>query len=192
MELKNILLGAALIGVNFAAHPVLAQAEVCPQKEIVSPTTQSRVIRQQRLGYQFNIPTNYRTMAVRENGILVFDPNSFTLAQCLLKNKVPREYPKHISIYTTSINANNRSVTDIIQQNDPTAEKFTNTKVANQAAISYISNTLGVEKRVAFLSRDRKYLITISAPFNFNQGRPTTMFNQGVFDRVISSFAFIP
>ncbi|MBD2203047.1 hypothetical protein H6G33_16570 [Calothrix sp. FACHB-1219] len=190
MKLKYIFLTTVLTGVTFAIHPHLVQAQVCPQNNVVSPANQSRVIRQARFGYQFNIPKNYRTLAVRENGILVFDPNSFQLAQCLLKNKAPTEYPKNISIYTTPINSPNRSLTEIIKQNDPTVEKLTNIKVANQAAISYISSTLGVEKKVALLSRDRKYLITISTPFNFNQGRPTTVFNQGVFNRVVSSFAF--
>ncbi|OUL35458.1 hypothetical protein BV372_11485 [Nostoc sp. T09] len=191
MLLKNLLLGAALTGVTFAAHPNLVQAQVCPQNGVVPAAIKPRIIRQERFGYRFNIPNNYRTLTVRNNGILVFDPNSFTLAQCLIKNKAPTEYPKSISIYTTSINSKNRSLTEIVKQNDPTAEKFTNTKVANQAAISYISNTLGVEKKVAFFSRDRKYIITVSAPFNFNQGRPTTIFNQGVFERVLSSFTFI-
>lgn len=192
MQLKHILLGAALTGVTFAAYPQLAQAQVCPQNKVVSAVNSSRTIRQERFGYQFNIPKNYRTLVVRENGILVFDPNSFVVAQCLIKNKVPTEYPKSISIYTTSVNSQNRSLAEIIKQNDPAAEKFANTKVANQAAISYISNTLGVEKKVAFFSRDRKYIITISVPFNFNQGRPTAIFNQAVFDRVVSSFAFVP
>ncbi|MDZ7957435.1 MAG: hypothetical protein RMY34_05945 [Aulosira sp. DedQUE10] len=191
MQLKNILLGAALTGVTFAAYPNLVQAQVCPQNKVVSPANQTRTIRQERFGYRFNIPNNYRTLTVRENGIFVLDPNSFILAQCLIKNKVPTEFPKAISIYRTSINSKNRSLTQVIKQNDPTAEKLTNTKVANQAAISYISNTLGVEKKVAFLSRDRKYIITISAPFNFNQGRPTTIFNPAVFDRVVSTFTFV-
>jgi hypothetical protein len=191
MLLKNILLGAALTGVTFAAHPNLVQAQVCPQNGVVPAAIKPRIIRQERFGYRFNIPNNYRTLALRENGILVFDPNSFALAQCFIKNKVPTEYPKSISIYTTLVNSQNRSLTEIVKQNDPAAEKFANTKVANQAAISYISNTLGVEKKVAFFSRDRKYIITVSAPFNFKQGRPTTIFNQAVFDRVLSSFTFV-
>ncbi|OUL28629.1 hypothetical protein BV378_07160 [Nostoc sp. RF31YmG] len=191
MQLKNILLGAALTGVTFAAHPNLVQAQVCAQNGVVPAAIKPRIIRQERFSYRFNIPHNYRTLAVRENGILILDPNSFTRAQCLVKNKVPTEYPKSISIYTTSVNSKNRTLTEIVKQNDPTAEKFANAKVANQAAISYISHTLGVEKKVAFFSRDRKYIITISTPFNFNQGRPTTIFNQAVFDRVLSSFTFV-
>ncbi|OUL33457.1 hypothetical protein [Nostoc sp. 106C] len=191
MLLKNILLGTALAGVTLAAQPNVVQAQICPQNSVVPAAIKPRIIRQERLGYRFNIPDNYRTLVVRENGILVLDPNSFTRAQCLIKNKAPTEYPKSISIYITSVNSKNRTLTEIVKQNDSTAEKFANTKVANQAAISYISNTLGVEKKVAFFSRDRKYIITVSTLFNFNQGRPTTIFNQAVFDRVLSSFTFV-
>lgn len=190
MLLKNILLGLTLTGVTFAAQPNLVQAQVCPQKGVVPAAIKPRTIRQEKFGYRFNIPDNYRALAVRENGILVLDPNSFTTAQCQIRNKVPTEYPKNIAIYTTTVNSKNRNLAEIIKQSDPTAEKFTNTKVANQAAISYISNSLGSEKKVTFFSPNRKYMITVSAPYNFNQGRPTTIFNEAVFNRILSSFSF--
>ncbi|MBW4561287.1 MAG: hypothetical protein KME32_09030 [Mojavia pulchra JT2-VF2] len=191
MKITNIVLAAALAGVTLAAHPKLVQAQVCPQNGIVPAAIKPKTIHQKQFGYRFNIPDNYKTLEVGENGLLILDPHSFAQAQCLIKNKVPTEFPKSISIYTQSVNYNNRSLADIVKLNDPTAEKFANTKVANQNAISYTSNTLGVEKKVAFLTPDHKYIISISAPFNFQQGRPTTVFNKNVFDKVVSSFSFI-
>ncbi|BAY94682.1 MULTISPECIES: hypothetical protein [unclassified Tolypothrix] len=191
MQLKNILLGVAFTGLNFAAYPNLVNAQTCHQKEVVAPTNQTRTIRQQQLGYQFNIPNNYRAMAVKGNAILILDPNNFTLTQCLIKNKAPREYPPNISIDTTPVNDQNRTLTEIIKENHHTADKFSNTKVANETAIIYTSNTLGEEQTVAFFSPNRKYIITISAPYNFNQGKPTSIFNKAVFEQVVSSFTFI-
>jgi hypothetical protein len=190
MLLSNILLGVALTGVTLAAQPNLAQDQICPQDGVVPAAMKPRIIRQDKFGYRFNIPDNYRAMGVRGNGILVFDPNSFTTAQCQIKNKVPTEYPKNIAIYTTTVNSKNRNLAEIIKQSDPTIEKLTNTKVANQTVISYISNSLGSEKKVSFFSPNRKYIITISAPYNFNEGRPTTIFNETVFNRILSSFSF--
>jgi hypothetical protein len=78
-----------------------------------------------------------------------------------------------------------------VRQDNPTVDKFENTKVANQSAVSYTSDTLGFNKNVSFFTPNRKYLITVSVPFVIEQGRPTTLFNKQVFDKVISSFTFV-
>ena len=130
-------------------------------------------------------------MTHQGNVLLVFDPNSFAEAQCLIKNQAPTELPNGISIYVKSVNSKNQSLLNIIKKDDPTTEKFKNIKVANRTAVTYISNTLGVNQNVSLFTPDRKYIITISAPFNFKEGRPTTIFNKKIFAQVISSFNFV-
>ncbi|QSJ18804.1 hypothetical protein JYQ62_08650 [Nostoc sp. UHCC 0702] len=191
MKIKTVLLSAALASVTFIADSNIVQAQDCPQNGVVPASVQTRIIRQEKFGYRFRIPNNYRTMTHQGNVLLVFDPNSFAEAQCLIKNQAPRELPNGISIYVKSVNSKNQSLLNIIKKDDPTTDKFENIKVANRTAVTYISNTLGVNQNVSLFTPDRKYIITISAPFNFKEGRPTSIFNKKVFDQVISSFNFV-
>ena len=190
MKLKTILLGTALAGITLFASSNLVQAQVCPRIVEVPPAKQTRSIRNDSYGYRFSIPQNYRSMAFRSNTVLIFDPGTFETAQCYIRTKAPTELPSGISIYTTPVNPGNRSVAALVRQNDPTIENIENTRVANQTAVSYTSNTLGYQRSVSFFTPDRRYMITVSTPFNLEQGRPTTIFNKEVFDTVLSSFTF--
>ncbi|BAZ29925.1 hypothetical protein NIES4074_23730 [Cylindrospermum sp. NIES-4074] len=186
MKLKTILL--ASVTLMTLANPV--QAEICPPQVVVRPLQQTKIIRQEQFGYRLRIPNNYKTLSLNSSELLVFDPGNFARTQCLLKNKVPTEFPYHISIYTKVVTSKNRDLASVVRQANPGAEKFANTKVANQNAVTYISNTLGVQKQVSFFTPNNKYIITISTPFNIKEGRPTTIFNKNVFDQVLSSFTF--
>ena len=190
MKLKTILLGTALASVTLFTSSNLVQAQVCPRIVEVPPVKQTRIIRNDSYGYRFSIPQNYRSMAFRTNTVLIFDPGTFETAQCYIRTKAPTELPSGISIYATPVNPGNRSVAALVRQNDPTIEKIENTKVANQTAVSYTSNNQGYQRSVSFFTPDRRYMITVSTPFNLEQGRPTTIFNKEVFDRVLSSFTF--
>ena len=191
MKLKTILLGTALASVTLFASSNLVQAQVCTRLDEVPPVKQTRIIRNDSYGYRFSIPQNYRSMAFRSNTVLIFDPGTFEVAQCYVRTKAPTELPSGISVYATPVNPGNRSVAALVRQNDPTIEKIENTKVANQTAVSYTSNNQGYQRSVAFFTPDRRYMITVSTPFNLEQGRPTTIFNKEVFDRVLSSFTFV-
>jgi hypothetical protein len=189
MRLKTLLLAATLAGVTPIAPSVLAQ-DVCPTSEVVSPLKETRIIRNNQLNYRFKIPTNYRTMAERGNGVLVLDPESYKRAQCLLRNQVPTEYPPGISIYVESVNPGNRSVRDLVQQK-PTVKITGTTRVANQRAVVYTSDTLGFHNNVSFFTPDQKSMITISEPYQYSGGKwvPSKIF-QSVFNTVRSSFTF--
>jgi hypothetical protein len=196
MRLKTILLGAALAGVTLVASSNLVQAQVCRQNEVISPSKQTRVFRQERFNYSFRLPDNYRVMALRDNGALVLDPNSFETAQCFVRNKVGTEFPEGISVYLKSVNPGNRSVTDIVRQNLLPVENIKTTTVANQAAISYNMSAMGYQKSVSFFSPDRRSMITITVPYKFETNArgervPSRIFNEGVFNTVVSSFTFI-
>jgi hypothetical protein len=191
IKFTTALLVASLSSIPLITSIKAVEAQNCPSSSVVPPLRQTKIIRQPRLNYYFSIPQNYRTMAVHNEGILVFDPNSFATAQCLLRTKAPTEYPNSISIYTKSVNLGNRSLTTLVRQENPGVEQLTSTTVGKQKAISYISNTLGQTKNVSFLTPNRKYLITISTPFNYQQGQPTTVFNSAVFNTVLSTFTFV-
>jgi hypothetical protein len=196
MRLKSILVGAALAGVTLVASSNLVQAQVCRQNEVVSPSKQTRVFRQERFNYSFRLPDNYRVMALRDNGVLVLDPNSFETAQCFVRNKAATEFPDGISVYSKSVNPGKRSIADIVRQDGIPLENIKTTTVANQAAISYNISAMGYQKSVSFFSPNRKSMITITVPYNFETNArgervPARIFNEGVFNTVISSFTFI-
>lgn len=195
MKPNLVLLGAAIVSVTFVPPSALVQAQVCPQtNEIVPPSEQTRMIRQEQFNYRFRVPTNYRTMAFRNNEILVFDPKTFERAQCFVRNKVPTELPHGISVYIKPVTSGNRSVVDLVRQN-PLAENIQTTNVSNQTAVTYNASILGYTKNVSFLTPDRRYMITISAPYKFEQNSrgervPASVFNEKVFDIVVSTFTF--
>ena len=196
MKLKSILVGAALAGVTLVASSNLVQAQVCRQNEVVSPSKQTRVFRQERFNYSFRLPDNYRVMALRDNGVLVLDPNSFETAQCFVRNKAATEFPDGISVYSKSVNPGKRSIADIVRQDGIPLENIKTATVANQAAISYNISVMGYQKSVSFFSPNRKSMITITVPYNFETNArgervPARIFNEGVFNTVISSFTFI-
>ncbi len=196
MRLKSILVGAALAGVTLVASSNLVQAQVCRQNEVVPPSKQNRAFRQERFNYSFRLPDNYRVMALRDNGVLVLDPNSFETAQCFMRTKAPTEFPDGISVYSKSVNPGKRSIADIVRQNGIPPENIKTTTVANQAAISYNISAMGYQKSVAFFSPDRRAMITVTVPYEFKTNArgervPSRIFNEGVFNTVLSSFTFI-
>lgn len=196
MRLKTILLKAALVTVTLVVHSNIVQAQVCPENKIDPPGKPTRSLRQDKFNYRYQIPENYRVMALREDNVMVLDAKTYERMQCLLKNKVPTEFPHAISIYTKPVSSKNRSLTDLVKQGDPTAEKFTTTKVSNQTAVNYNSATLGYNKNVAFFTPDRRYMITVSVPYEFEKNSrgqqvPGKIFNESVFNTVISTFTFV-
>lgn len=195
MRLKTILLGAALAGVTVVTSSSLVQAQVCRQNAVVAPSKQTRVFRQQRFNYSFRLPDNYRVMALRDNGLLVLDPNSFETAQCFVRHKAPTEFPDGISVYLESVNPGNRNLADLVRRAEPPVENIQTTTVANQAAISYNSASMGYQKVVSFLTPDRKTMISIVVPYEFETNArgervPSRIFNEQVFNTVVSSFTF--
>jgi len=196
MKLKTILLGAALAGVSLVAPSNLVQAQVCPRIAEVPPAKPTRILRNDSYGYRFSIPQNYRAMAFRSNGILVFDPGTFETAQCYVRNKVPTELPSGISVYATPVNPGNRSVADLVRQN-PLATITGTRTVANQTAVTYNTDAMGYgDANVSFFTPDQKHMIIVSAPFQSQQNSRGErvrgeIFNKSVFDTVVSSFIFV-
>jgi hypothetical protein len=197
MRLKAILLGTALTGIALIAPSNLVQAQVCPRPNgVVPPTNATRDIRNERFNYRFKIPANYKTMVVNNDRILVLDPKRFEEAQCLARIRAGVEFPDSITVYTASVNPGNRSVADFVKQRTPATITGTRT-VANQTAVSYTTDSMGYgEAHVAFFTPDRRYMITVSAPYQSKQNSRGErvrgdIFNKSVFDTVVSSFIFV-
>lgn len=197
MKLKTILLGAALTGITLIAPANLVQAQVCPHfNGVVAPSNETRDIRNERFNYRFQIPVNYKSMAVNTNRTLILDPKRFEEAQCLVRSRAGVEFPNSITVYTESVNPRNRSVADWVRQN--TLATITGTRtVANQTAVTYTTDSMGYgEAHVAFFTPDRKHMIIVSAPFQAQQNSRGErvrgdIFNKSVFDTVVSSFIFV-
>ena len=197
MKLKTILLGAALAGVTLIAPSNLVQAQVCPRPSgVVPPANATKAFRNEQLKYRFQIPANYKTMALNNKGVLVLDPKRFEEAQCLVRIRAGVEFPDSITVYTEPVNPRNRSVADLVRQN--TLATITGTRtVANQTAVTYTTDSMGYgEAHVAFFTPDRRYMITVSAPYQSKQNSRGErvrgdIFNKSVFDTVVSSFIFV-
>jgi hypothetical protein len=191
MRLKTILLGTALAGITVIASSNLVQAQVCPRREVVPASKETKVIRNDRYDYRFSIPQNYRTIAARNDLIVVLDPASFEWTQCRLRNRDYSEY-SGILVSASPVNPGNRSIADLVKQNNPPVEKIETTTVANQPAVTYNSGIMEERKNVSFFSPDQRYMITVSAPFKYEGGRATTsIFNKEIFDTVLSTFTFV-
>ncbi len=195
MKLKTTLIGSAIAIAALMTPAPPGQAQTCPEGEVIPPVEETRVIRQDRYNYRFNIPANYRAMATSGNTIYIFDPNSFKQAQCQVRNRVPTELPKAISVSVQAVNPGDRSIADLVRQR-PTVENIEPTTVAGQMAVTYNEKTLGYTSEVAFFTPNRSYRVTISAPFEFEQNArgefvPDEIFNERVFETVISSFTFV-
>ncbi|HEY9665644.1 MAG TPA: hypothetical protein V6C91_02520 [Coleofasciculaceae cyanobacterium] len=196
MRFKIIFLAATLASLTLIAASTRVQAQVCPHfNGVVPPSNETRDIRNQQLNYRFKIPVNYRTMALRDNRILIFDPRRFEEAQCLVRNRAGIEFPSSISVVVEPINPGKRSVADILKQR--TLANITGTrKIANQTAVTYTTDAMGYgDTNVSFFTSDRKYMITISAPFQAEQNASGErvrgeIFNEAVFNTVLSSFTF--
>ena len=197
MQLKSILLGAALTGITLIAPSNLVQAQVCPRPNgVVPPVSATRDIRNERFNYRFQIPVNYKAMGISSERTLILDPKRFEEAQCLVRIRAGVEFPDSIRVYTESVKPRNRSVADLVRQN--TLATITGTRtVANQTAVTYTSDSMGYgEAHVAFFTPDRKHIIIVSAPFESQQNSRGErvrgeIFNKSVFDTVVSSFIFV-
>ena len=196
MRLKTILLGTALAGITVIASSNLVQAQVCPRREVVPPSKQTRVIRNDRLRYRFSIPENYRMIAARNDLTVVLDPASFEWEQCRLRNRDYSEY-SGVLVSASPVNPGNRSIADVVRQNNPTVEKIEITKFANQTAVVYINETMGYDKKVSFFSPDQRYMITVSLPYQsnpnprgVNEWVPIGSFEE-VFNTILSTFTFV-
>lgn len=167
MKLKTILLNTVLTGTVTIAFASSAQSQACIQyRGVVTPTSETRVYRNQQLGFSFKLPANYRLMAVK-NGVQVLDPNTFEWTQCILRNREATEFKlAPIAVYTTPVNSGVSDLKKIVKTEYPWINSsFSSTTISNQAAIttSY-DETLGREriKDIYLLSPNKKSLIRIS------------------------------
>src|SRR4028119_965207 len=135
-------------------------------------------------------------MGVSSERVLILDPKRYEEAQCLQRIRAGTEFPNSITVYTEAVNPGNRSVADLVRQS-PLAKVTGTRTVANQTAVTYTTDSMGYgEAHVAFFTPDRRYMITVSAPYQSKQNSRGErvrgdIFNKSVFDTVVSSFIFV-
>jgi hypothetical protein len=197
MKLKTILLGVVLAGVSLVTPLSIVQAQSCSRSTgVVAPSKETRLIRNERFNYRFQIPVNYKAMGVSSERVLILDPKRYEEAQCLQRIRAGTEFPNSITVYTEPVNPGNRSVADLVRQS-PLAKVTGTRTVANQTAVTYTTDSMGYgEAHVAFFTPDRKHMIVVSAPFQSQQNSRGErvrgdIFNKSVFNTVVSSFIFV-
>lgn len=165
----NQKLTCALLFFGFSfgiSAPVLA----CSYTEVVPPSSQSRTYKNNEANFYFLIPDNYRTMGFNNGSISIFEPNAFNYTQCIIRNKIATEFPEDsIFVEVNSIRSANTSLYNLVIQESPWMAQegfnFRSINFAGQSALTYSqvdSLYRTTRSYVSLLSRDRRYLITIS------------------------------
>lgn len=166
----------------------LVQAQTCRQGAFVQPSSETRAYRNQRIGFTFQLPANYRTMATSSGRIDVLDPSAFEWTQCIIRNREATELktsPVSVEVkpVTSSGNQRARNLEAIVRANYPWVEgAFKSTRVANQSGVTVsYEEALGGTRvtDVYVLSPNKRNLIRISGPA---QGT--------VLNLALSTFAF--
>ncbi|HEY9652765.1 MAG TPA: hypothetical protein V6C95_19065 [Coleofasciculaceae cyanobacterium] len=166
----------------------LVQAQPCRQGAFVQPSSETRAYRNQRIGFSFQLPANYRAMGTSSNRVDVLDPSAFEWTQCIIRNREAAELkvaPVSVEVkpVANSNNQRTRNLEAIVRANYPWVNgSFRATRVGNQSGITVsYEEALGGERvtDVYVLSPNKRNLIRISGPA---QGT--------VLNLALSTFAF--
>lgn len=177
---------AALALITVPAN--LVQAQPCRQGAFVQPSRETRAYRNQRIGFSFQLPANYRAMGTSSNRVDILDPSAFEWTQCIIRNREATELkvsPVSVEVkpVANSSNQRTRNLETLIRANYPWVDgSFRATRVANQSGITVsYEEALGGERvtDVYVLSPNKRNLIRISGPA---QGT--------VLNLALSTFAF--
>lgn len=168
----------------------LVQAQPCRQGAFVPPSSETRAYRNQRIGFSFQLPANYRAMGTSSsnNRVDILDPSAFEWTQCIIRNREATELkvsPVSVEVkpVANSNNQGTRNLEAIVRANYPWVNgSFRATRVGNQSGITVsYEQALGGERvtDVYVLSPNKRNLIRISGP---TQGT--------VLNLALSTFAF--
>lgn len=84
----NYLLSIAILTVGLLTT---APAQACEFGTQEQPSRESRLYRNNDVGFSFLIPKNYRTMGLSRGMMLVLEPAEFDYTQCVIRNKIPTD-----------------------------------------------------------------------------------------------------
>ncbi|HBB34321.1 MAG TPA: hypothetical protein DDZ80_13610 [Cyanobacteria bacterium UBA8803] len=172
--MKHFLATVAAIALGtvstVAVPPDIVQAQhPCQRGKFVPPSSQSRAYRNQRVGFSFQLPANYRAMAMPGGGIEVVDPDTFEWIQCIMRHREATELDvSPAAVYFQPVNPGRENLETLIRRQYPWIDAaFNPTTVAKQSGLraSYNENLSGKAiEDVYFLTPNRKYLIRITGP----------------------------
>jgi hypothetical protein len=173
--------------------------QFCKRGALVNPAKESKKIRNPDFGFVFDIPANYTSETSRSDNItyiLLYNPNEQELNACCKKNRQIGcdGYPSLVMVTIEPA----KSDTRLLPELDAVVLRLENIKpttIANQKAVIYVvKSSLTGGKDIdtsltgSFLTPNRKHKITVSASAYEENINPI---DERVFQRVISSFAFV-
>lgn len=164
--------------------PAVNAQQPCPSGQFVPPSSETRVYRNQRLGFSFELPANYRAMAFSTGRIDVLDPAAYEWTSCVLRNREATEFKlSPVAVEVKPVNPGRRSLETIVRTSYPWVNTtFSPRRVSNQSGITASYNEILGGERVTdvyFLTPNKRNLVRVSGPA---QGE--------VLNLALSTFAF--
>lgn len=197
-SLISFLVCLTFWGIEVSPTPA-QNRQFCKRGALVNPARESKKIRNPDFGFVFDIPANYTSETSRSDNItyiLLYNPNEQELNACCKKNR-QIGCDGHPSLVMVKIEPA-LSDTRLLPELDAVVLRLENIKpttIANQKAVVYTvkSSLTGGEDidtslTGSFLTPNRKHKITVSA---FSYESTIKPIDERVFQRVISSFAFV-
>lgn len=199
--LDILLLGLTLtnLAIFSLSNSAFAQSNYkpgCPFAEIVPPAKETKIFRHPQLNFSFAIPANYQTISLGNESIQVIDPAGYEEIQCLIKKKISTDnLPASIYVAIEPINPGNYNLVDLVKKQFSVDYITVQTTIANQSAVVYDTEGLELQINTSFLTPDKKHLITITAPYGYQENASGQFIVNGVLqeeilDDIISSFKF--
>ncbi len=194
-SLISLMVCLTFWGIEVSPTPA-QNRQFCKRGALVNPARESKKIRNPDFGLVFDIPANYSSETSRSDNItyiLLYNPNEQELNACCKKNRQIGcdGYPSLVSVKIEPANSDTRILPEVGA--DERFENIKPTTIANQKAVIYVVKTnvrngSYTSLTASFMAPNRKHKITVSA---FSYESTIKPIDERVFQRVISSFAFV-
>jgi hypothetical protein len=173
----------------------------CPRGPSVAPAKETRKVREEKIGFSFDIPTNYQTEKRQDNTLTIslYNPADIQLLECGKKNRL-RGYGHQTLPVWVRVQPATSETRLIPELNQITVrlEKIRETTIAKQKAFVYTAKSTMTGKTDAdnvetslsanFFTPEKRNLVTISTS---KYGEKISAVEEKVFNTVVSSFAFV-
>jgi hypothetical protein len=194
-SLINLMVCLTILGGSESFPSQAQNRQVCKRGAFVDPAIESKKIRNPIFGLLFDIPANYTSETSRSDNIthiLLYNPNEQELNSCCKKNRQIGcdGYPSLVSVRIEQAKPDTRLLPELYP--DERLENIKPKTIANQKAVVYVkistANGVNTFLTASFMSPNTKYKITVVA---FSYTEKINPIDERVFQRVISSFAFV-
>jgi hypothetical protein len=186
----------------------------CRSAPHVTPSSETRVIRNSQFGFRFSIPANYRTLFKVDKYdfgdvtlIFVLNPSEVDYLECLRKSRQPSEINSEAVVLVRPISSKGLDVfghvKEIQKQASPrfrqellASRLSTNIgvgTVAKQSAAIYNAVGMYTTRNAAFLTPDRDHVVSVSVTYGSNaEGKITAIPKPraNLFQQILDTFSF--